>query len=350
MAILANGAYTLADWRAATNTDGTIADVINLLSQDNEILLDLPWIESNSGMIHKTTQRTSLAAGTFRAFNSGVPRSKNTSAPLEETCAMLEDYSLVDKALANLNGNSAQWRLQEDKGTIDGINQQMASYLFYANSAFNPIAFTGLAPRYSTLNTAVNNRAVNIIDAGGRGSTNTSIWLVGWGPNSVHGIYPKGSLAGLQVNDVTTDAPVYDAVGNPYQALQTHYKWDCGVALRDWRFVVRIANIDVTQLTGSSAANIFAMLIAACNKVPVAPSGMSSVQMAGPEASGLPVMSPRWSIYCNRTIKTAMELQALNKTNALIQLQQYGGMVVTTFRGVPIRNTDALLNTEAAVI
>lgn len=349
MVVLANAAYTLADWRAAMGPDGTATETINMLSQDNEILLDIPWMEANQGMKHLTSLTTSLGTASFREFNAGVNLTKNTSATIEETCSLLEAYSRVDAELADLNGGGAAWRLQEDKRTIDGINQQMASYLFYSNSGLSPSAFTGLAPRYSTVLQATKNNAVNVLDAGGQGSTNTSIWLVGWGPSSVHGLYHKGSTPGLQVYDVTTDAPVYDANGLPFQAFQTRYKWACGLAVRDWRYVVRIANIDVTQLTGSSAANIFAMLIAAVNKPPVMPSGVSGVQMAGPEASGKPVGAPRWAIYCNRTIRTAMELQALNKTNALIQLQQYGGMVVTTFRGIPIRTTDALLNTETRV-
>lgn len=350
MPILPNAAYTLADYRAATNADGTIAEVINMLSQENEILLDLPWIEANQGMRHTTSIRTGLPAAFWRQYNQGVPRGKSTTAPITETCAMLETYSEVDRDLAALNGNSAAWRLQEDKAFIDGINQQMASAVFYQNQQAVAQSYTGLAPRYSTVNPQTAANAVNVLDAGGRGATNTSIWVCGWGPNTGHGIYPKGSLAGLQVRDVTTDAPVLDGNGNLYQVLRTHFKWDCGLAIRDWRFFARIANIDVTQLTGANAANLFALLIAAMNKMPVMGAGQSAVQQAGPEASGLPVTAPRFAIYVNRTIRTAMELQALNKTNALIQLQQYGGMVVSTFRGIPIRTTDALLNTEGQVI
>lgn len=347
MAIIANAAYTLADWRAATNADGTIADVVNMLSQENEILMDLPWMEANQGMSHRTTIRTGLPAAFWRMYNSGVPRGKSTVAPIVETCAMLETYSEVDRDLANLNGNSATWRLQEDKAFIDGLNQQMASTIFYQNQSYVQESFTGLAPRYSTLTGSAN--GVNVIDAGGQGTTNTSIWICGWGPNTGHGIYPKGSQAGLQVRDVTTDAPVQDANGNLFQALRTHFKWDCGLAIRDWRYFVRIANIDVSQLTGANAANLFALLIAAVNKMPTAGAGITGTQ-GTTEASGLPVTSPRLAIYCNRTVRTAMELQALNKTNGLIQLQQYGGMVVSTFRGIPMRTTDALINTEGRVV
>ena len=58
----------------------------------------------------------------------------------------------------------------------------------------------------------------------------------------------------------------------------------------------------------------------------------------------------RTVIYCNRTVKTYLELQAMNKTNVLLSLGEFNGKPVTTFRGIPIRTVDALLNTESRVV
>lgn len=349
MAILPNQALTLADWRTATDDAGNISPLINLLSQENQILLDMMWMQANQGTSHKSTVLTGLPAAFWRQYNQGVPSSKATRVPLVDTCAMLETYSFVDRDLANLNNNSAAWRLSEDKAFIDGMNQQMATTLFYGNQNNTPQSFTGLAPRYSTVNTATAGTAVNVLDAGGVGSTNTSIWVCCWGESYGHGIYPRGSRAGLVMEDVTSQAPVLDANGNKFQALQTHFKWDCGLTIRDWRYFVRIANVDVTLLTGASAPNLLALLIAAVNKIPTLPSGTGAVQGAT-NSAGLALGVPRPAIYVNRTVRTALELQVLNKSNLLLQLSEYDGQVILTFRGIPIRTADAIVNTEARVV
>jgi hypothetical protein len=349
MAILPNYAYTLADLRTAMDNAGNIGDFINMLSQQNEILDDLLWMECNNVTSHKTTVLTGLPQAFFRMYNAGVPRSKSTRVAIQDSCAMLEVYSEVDRDLAGLNSNSAAWRLQEDSAFVDGMSQQMATQLIYGNAAQTPAGFTGLAPRFNTVNTSTAQSANNVLDGGGTGSTNTSIWICCWAPTTGHGIFPRGSQGGLQVQDATTAAPIADTNGNLYQALRTHFKWDCGMTIRDWRYFARIANIDVTLLSGGSAANIVALLIAAVNKFPAMPRGVTTVQGAT-RAAGMPITPMRPVIYCNRTVRTALELQIMNKSNALLQLQEYDGMTVLTFRGIPIRTVDAILNTEARVV
>lgn len=349
MAILPNYAYTLADLRSAMDDQGNLVDFINLLSQQNEILDDLLWMEANDGMAHKTTVLTGLPQAFFRMYNAGVPRSKSTRVAVQDTCAMLEVYSEVDRDMARLNGNEAAWRLQEDSAFVDGMSQQMATQLIYGNQAQTPAGFTGLAPRFSTVSTSTAQTAANVLDAGGTGSTNTSIWVCCWAPTTGHGIFPKGSQAGLSTQDATSPAPIQDINGNLYQALRTHFKWDCGMTIRDWRYFARICNIDVTLLSGGSAANIVALLIAAVNKFPAMPRGVTGVQGAT-RAAGGPIVPMRPVIYCNRTVRTALELQIMNKSNALLQLQEFAGMTVLTFRGIPIRTVDAILNTEARVV
>jgi len=56
------------------------------------------------------------------------------------------------------------------------------------------------------------------------------------------------------------------------------------------------------------------------------------------------------AIYCNRVVCTYLDLQAMNKTNVLLSLQEFQGRVVTMFRGIPIRTVDAILSTEARVV
>ena len=349
MALLPTTALTLADMKAAMGPDGHLAGAIDMLSQCNEVLDDLLWVPANDGMTNLTTVKVGLPAAFWRAFNEGVPPSKSVSAQHKDACAMLEVYSKVDKDLADLTGEPAAWRLSEDQSFVEGMSQQMARTLFYGNAGVTPKSFTGLSARYPTVNTSVAANASNVLDAGGTGSTNTSMWVCNWGPNSGHGIYPKGSMGGLQVNDVTTNAPILDAVGNSYQAYQTHYKWDCGLTIRDWRYFARIANIDVTQLTGVNAANLIALLVTAINKLPAVSRRIGAVQGAT-KASGIGPVPMNPVIYVNRTIRTALELQLLSKSNILLKMEEYDGMTVLTFRGIPIRTVDVLLNTESRVV
>lgn len=186
----------------------------------------------------------------------------------------------------------------------------------------------GLSSRYSSLSAG---NAQNIIDAGGTGTDNTSIWLVVWGENTVHGIFPKGQKAGIQMED-KGQVTLEDANGGKYEGYRTHYKWDNGLTLRDWRYVVRIANIDVSNLDApSTAANIAKLMIRALHRIPN--RGM-----------GRPIF------YMNRTINEVLDLQSLEKSSLAISVKETEGEWWTELRGVPIRETDALLETEARVV
>jgi hypothetical protein len=344
MATLTSSALTLAEWAARLDPDGKSAAIVELLGQTNEMLTDMLWMECNDGTGHKTTIRTGLPGATWRLLNYGVQKSKSTTAQIKDTCGMLEAYSDIDKALADLNGNTAEFRLGEDQAFVESMNQGMQYTVLLGSQAANPERFTGLAPRFNSLS-ALN--AQNIVNAGGNSSTNTSIWLIGWGQNTVHGLFPKGSKAGLQVRDLGEHA-LYDQNQNVYQGYRTHYKWDAGLTMRDWRYVVRIANINVTS--GSvTTSNLMNYLVSAVNKVP-------SISAAGtsppPGAAGGTVTKPgqvNFSFYCNRTVRTALDVQALSKTNNFLTLETRDGKPYTAFRGIPIRICDQLPNTEGNV-
>ena len=347
-ATIGGTALTYADWAKRIDDDGKIATIINLLSQTNEILQDMLTVESNGPTSHKTTVRTGLPSATWRLLNYGVVKTKSTTAQVVDTIGMLETYSEVDKDLADLNGNTAEFRLSEDLAFLEGMNQQMASTLFYGNTTVNPERFMGFAPRYNTVSSATAQTAVNVIDAGGTGSSNTSIWVVVWGPNTAHGLFPKGKISGLQHRDLG-EWPVLDVNNNLYQAYRTHFKWDIGLTVRDWRYVVRIANIDVNQLSGAGAANLINGLIRAVHRLPTAPVELSTEQESDAPDKGA-MSAGRTCIYANRTVRTYLDIQAVNKVNVLLRLSEWQGKTITTFRGVPIRTCDALLNTESRLV
>lgn len=310
--------------------DGKVAStIVELLAETNEVIADATFLEANDGTSHKTTVRSGLPEATWRQLNYGVQPSKSTTVQIKDACGMLEAYAEVDKALADLNGNTAAFRLSEDRAFIEAMNQGFVDALFYGNTAVTPQKFMGLAPRFAAISGAESGQ--NVITGGGSGSDNTSIWLVVWGPNTVHGIYPKGSKAGLQHKDLG-EVTLEDAAGGKYQGYRTHYKWDCGLTVRDWRYVVRIANVDVSDLTknAASGADLMDLMVQAIEKIP-------NLGMGRP------------AFYCNRTISSFLRRQMLNKSNVNLTLEDVAGKKVMAFDGIPVRRCDAILNTEAAV-
>lgn len=337
MATLSIKNPTLLDLAKASDADGKITDVIEILNETNEILTDMSWVEGNLPTGHRTTVRTGIPAPTWRKLYGGVQPNKSTTAQVDDSTGMLEAYAEVDKALADLNGNTAAFRLLENRAHIEGINQEIADTLFYGNEGTEPEAFTGLGPRFN-LTTAENGD--NIIVGGGAGADNASIWLVVWGPNTVHGIIPKGSKGGVQMNDkglVTIEDT--DGSGGRMEAYRTHYRFDAGLTVRDWRFVVRIPNIDKSLLTNtwtsgtfSSGADLGDLMYQAMRKVP-------SLSM------GRPVF------YMSRDIATWVARQAAAKgTNAVSMDGLHGEDKFTErFHGIPMRRVDALAADEALV-
>lgn len=346
MATIGNTALTYADWARRVDDDYHIASIIEILSQTNEILDDMLVVEGNQPLGHKTTIRTGLPQATWRLLNAGVPNAKSTTGQIVDSCGNLETYAVIDKDIADLNGNTPEFRLSEVRAFLEGMSQQVASVLIYGNQGVNPERFTGFAPRYSTKNTSLSQTANNVLDGGGTASTNTSIYIMTWGVDTWHGIFPKGKMTGLMHEDMK-EWPVTDSSGNTYQAYRDHFKWEIGLSGRDWRYMVRIANIDVTQLTGVSAANLLNLLVRGLYRLPTTPSTATAIQTS--DTPRVRADMGRTVIYCNRVIRTYLDLQAMNKTNVLLQISEFDGKVVTTFRGIPVRTVDAILNNEAQV-
>lgn len=329
MAVLSTTNPTLADVAKRYDADGKIDTIVELLAETNEVLDDMTFLEGNLPTGHRTTVRSGLPASTWRKLNYGVQPSKSTTVQITDTTGMLEAYAEVDKALADLNGNTASFRLSEDRAFLESMNQTMANTLFYGDTGTDPEKFMGLSARY---NSTTAESGDNIIVGGGSGSDNTSVWLVCWGPNTCHGIYPKGSQAGLNHQDLG-EVTLEDAANGKYQGYRTHYKWDIGMSVRDWRYIVRIPNIDVSNLTkdasGSSAA-LVDLMVQAVEKLPNVNLG-------------------RCVFYGNRTISSILRRQITNTSNVRLSMDEVAGKRVMSFDGIPFRRNDAILNDEALV-
>lgn len=328
---------TLFDVAKRLDPNGKVDKIVEILNQTNEILDDMVWLEGNLPTGHRTTIRTGLPAPTWRKLYGGVQPGKSTTVQVTDGCGMLEAYAEVDKALADLNGNTAEFRLSEDRAFIEGMSQELGQTLIYGNESTEPEAFTGFSPRFNDQSAA---NGDNIITSAATpdSSDNTSIWLVVWGPNTVHGIYPKGSKAGLQMEDkgqVTLEN--VDGAGGRMEAYRSHYRWDCGLSVRDWRYIVRI-NIDAEDLTKNAA------------------TGPDLVDLMSQAVELIPnINAGRAVFYANRTTRGFIRRQIMNKTvNSTLSIEQItrpnGALVrVPMFDGIPIRRCDQILNTESGI-
>lgn len=324
---------TLHDWAKRLDPDGKVPQIVEMLAMTNEILADMLWVEGNLPTGHRVTMRTGLPRVYWRLINQGTPSSKSATAQVDEHAGMLEAWAEVDVELARLNRNVNAFRFSEAQAFIESMNQEMASTVFYGNAGVSPEEFNGLSVRYSDPTTP-NGR--NIIDGGGTGSDNTSIWLVVWGQNTVHGLFPKGSKAGLEHVDhgEQTIETANGIGGTRLRVYQDQWTWKVGMALKDWRYVVRIANIDVSDLAaeGEDAANLTKLMTKALWRIPSFGMG-------------------RAAFYVNRTVGQYLDIQRQERVQLGGQLgyTEVDGKVINSFRNVPIRTCDSLLETEDAV-
>jgi hypothetical protein len=323
---------TLIDLTRRLDPDGKVAPIVELLHEVNEVLFDMSFKEGNLLTGHQTTQRTGLPGVSWRKLNQGVAQSKSQTQQITDTCGMLEAYAEVDKDYADLNGNTAAWRLSEDMAFLEAMNIELAQTLFYGDVTTDPEEFTGFSPRYDTPSTSVNNIGYNMIDCGGSGSDNTSVWVGVWGDKSAFGIVPKGSTGGFKHEDLG-QVTLFDSNNNKYEGYRSHYQLKAGLALKNWKYWVRICNIDVSDLTKDKSGSSCDLIDAIVQAIELLPDTISG----------------RAVIYCNRTIRSFLRRQINNTTNNNLTYETIAGKKVLFFDEIPVRRTDGILNSEATV-
>lgn len=339
---------TLIDVASRTSGTGEIANVAEMLSQENSIYQDLPMIEANERTGHLFVFRTSIPTGSWRQYNVGVSPSKSTTAKARVGLGMLEDYSIVDRALAEHTGDVERFRYSEDVAFLEGMGQTIQQQIVYGNTATNPAGFQGLATFYNTVNTSSQQNAANVLDGGGTGSSNCSLWMLGLGSRTIYGIYPPGSTGGLVFENKGDVRAAYDSLGNPYEAYTGWFRQQIGIVPEDWRYGARIANIDVTSagLAGPNALDIFATMAEMQFLFPKLTSTTSGITKTDAPDDNVGV---RTVFYANRTLLHWMQVQAMRDRNVLARQEDYAGIVTDSWRGLPIKCNDQQTNTESRV-
>lgn len=328
------------------SSEGT---VIELLKQNNPILDDAIATECNMDTIHRHTIRTGYPEVTWGRLYKGVPASKATMQQVDDTTGFLETRSEIDTRLLKLAPDPAKQRLVDSAPYLEAMNQEMASGIFYHDTATTPEKFKGLAARFNAYNTnspdpAKPHVSNQVINAGGTGNTNTSIWFVTWADHACSLLYPKGTKAGVNVMD-KGEEPVKDGNGHTYYAKVTQFEWHIGMFVRDYRYCARIANIKIADLRDGKL-DIWGLMRKAYYRL---------FHVYGVGAQG-----GKTVIYCNRDVLEALDAQSsdrslvnsgsgYNYTAPGLRPTNVEGQIIQTYRGIPVRMTDAILNTEQDV-
>ena len=331
MSTLGTSYLNLADRYKREQNGEMAAEIIEMMNESNTIMQDANALECNDGTNHLTTIRTGLPSAVFRRLYGFVAPSKSTTAQVKDPTGMLETYSVIDQDLVKKAANPKLFRLSESQAFIEAMNQTMQTTFFYGNTKTDLAGFDGLAVRYGTLSTSDKNIGYNIVDAGGTGSDNTSIWFVTWGDLHTSLIYPQNTKAGMQHTDdgIQTET---NSTGGKRKVYQDHYKWDVGVTVRDWRSTCRIANIDVSDLSGAGAADLIEAMRRAYYKI------------------NRFVGNGKTVIYCNTNTLSYFDKQVDSKSNIQFSYQEYLGKKNLAYKGIPIREVDQILDTEARVV
>lgn len=316
--------------------DPRTGEIIEVLKRQNPILDDAVAMQCNMGATHRHSIRTGLPTPAWGSLYKGIPQSKSTVQQVDDTTGFLEARSGVDTRALAMSKNPAALRLGEAMSHLEAMNQEMATGMFYHDTATTPEKFKGLASRFGTIGGgAAGNQ---IVDAGGTGSDNTSIWFVTWGDHACHLLYPEGTKAGVDRQD-KGEQRVTDASGDAYYVKEETFTWHMGMAVKDWRYVSRIANLDVSLMLAGSV-DIYSFMRKAFYKL---------------QSRRMDSVNSRIAIYCNRDVMEALDGLAVGTgsgANGALRLvpRELEGREVLTYRGIPIRETDALLNTEARVV
>ena len=333
----------IADYYKRIDQNGNIIPIAEALAESNEIMEDVVFKEGSLTNGDQQSIRTGLPEVYWKQYNRGVPSSKSTVATVQETVGMLEAQSKVDSTLIDQNGQGAEFRRTEEIPFIESIAQTFSRTLFKGDARVKSEGFSGFETRYSTLDTAKAENAKNVIDCGGTGNNLTSIWIIGWGDN-VYCPYPKGSTAGLKSQDMGIQL-VDDEDGNKYRAYVSIYNLTAGLMVRDWRYVVRLANIDVKQLRNGTgigdgtegAINLIDKLLEGLTLLPKTKQGKMKL-----------------GIYMNRDVYTGLTTLSRRQNSNVVTWQQANNAFGTegawaTFQGIPLRQVDELTNDEKQV-
>jgi len=342
MASLAAGsALTLIELKRRETPDGAMADLIDMISEENHILEYMTWIECNNGTYYEDTQTVSEPSGQTRSLDEGVTKEAGVTQKITEGVEMMASISEVDERKYSLSPSPDAFRLQEDGFFLRGMTKTMVGRIFDGSKSTDLRQIVGINNR-SDYNTLSSDYVFD--NAGGNASATankTSVYFVQFGSKMVNMIYPRNNPNGggsLPIKMKDFGLSIIDQAGTSqtkkYPALQTWFSVDFGLFIHDPRCIKRICNISTSNIDGvDDIAWSEDPMIDAYNQL---------------EHNGANTV-----IYCNRTVLAQAQKRANEKGNAYFSTNMEGegpfAKPVTRFMGIPMVRVDQITNTQSTV-
>jgi hypothetical protein len=343
MATIGNSFLNIIDHYSRTDNAGNVAMVIEALHQLNPLMQDAYVVEANQGQSHLSTIRTGLGDVAWGKLYQGIIQSKGTTQQVKDTTGFVERLSTIDTRYLKLVKDPAGERMLEANAALEAIAQDVQANFFYADTTTTPERFKGVASRYASIANG-GAAAAQIVDGGGTGSANTSIWFLGWGAPATGLIFPQGTQAGI-IREDKGEQRTTDDLGRPYFVKEEYFAQHIGVKVGDWRYNARICNIDVAAVLAGTRS-VFPLLRQAYYKLQERRN--TRIENGGMVSGVKPV------IYMNRDMMQALDAESTGSGAADNKIRltpdEVAGKEIPTYRGIPIRETDALINAEARVL
>lgn len=339
MTVLASNALTWADLLTKQGADGKIGTVAEVLNQHNVVMRDAAFMVCNKGTEHETLVRSGLPDVAWSTVGGYTTPTKSQTRSQKFTTGFCRSMSQVPQDILDLSDDEAALRLSEAGPHLESMAQEFEFMFFNGNLGNDPLGFDGVAAYYNRLPVATNNASNQVIGAGGVGSDNTSIYLLRHGEQQTSIIIPKGIPMGIDRIDHGTQRDTNGSGGVRF-VQEEEFKLHGGVAIKDWRANSRIANIDVSAATAGSV-DLMDYMVTAYHRARMPKHNF--------EVANAAFLGAKACWYMNSTLFEVLDKQSRNSTlhpSLQLSVREVQGEEVTTFRGLPIRVTDGITNTE----
>lgn len=301
---------TLLDIALATGDEG-IAGLIE------EVIKFVPEVQKGAartikGTTFKTTVRIGLPTGSgFRKANAGSAPSKSRREQRQFECFIVDKPWLCDKAVADAHEDGAPAYISSEAIAVLQAQLIELGRQFYDGVSNAPDGHPGLKAMYDADNMTV--------DAGGTtANTGSSVWAITWGEQGVQWLYGNGTNP-LQMTDVKE--VVLPDENDPTKICTKYHQqllaW-VGLKLGNLKTVARLKNLTAEAGKTLTATRLRALL----SKYPIGYK---------PDAFYL---TPRsMDQYIDSITVTRDDYTEPPRP--------------TSFNGIPLIETDSILNTEA---
>lgn len=321
---------TLMDLIRQRAPNGSLLPIVESMSKLTPFLQDASWMQCNMNGFHRVNRRNVLPAPVRRRINKGVAGTKSGTQQVDEVTTKLADKSIIDVSEIKMMGG-AEYRAREVAGHMMGFEQQVETDLLTGSVGSDPDGIDGIETRLNATTNTPGGKQIVLVDAAPSGGDQGSVLLVGWGPHAVHGIFPDGAPGGLNHKDYGEVSNGGTDGTNTFPAYVDWFEWDHGLAVEDYRYVARAANVDSSAIA-NNGTNLIDGMITLYHRCLTADS------------------SVRWGYYLPRFFAEFLHKQARNNTTqSTLKIEEIGGQRVTTFLGIPVRTADLMTISESIV-